>query len=139
MNSANGMNTTSPHHKRDTTMTSLTDTVLGENTEQRDGEPLHKGSMFTVQSPASEAPTDPPTRTHPRLLRDQKVDSDVIPPDGNIDYRTLVLCFDGTGDQFDADNSNIVRFCTCLNKEDHTKQMVYYQASHRCPSRLSHI
>ncbi|KAF9076900.1 hypothetical protein BDP27DRAFT_1312790 [Rhodocollybia butyracea] len=110
MKNANGMNTTNSHHKQDTTMTSFTDTVLGENNEQRDGEPLRKGSKFTVQSPAN-----------------RKVDSDVIPPHENIDHRTLILCFDGTGDQFDADNSNIVQFCTCLYKEDHTKQMVYYQ------------
>ncbi|KAF8878551.1 hypothetical protein BD779DRAFT_1447630 [Infundibulicybe gibba] len=43
-------------------------------------------------------------------------------------FRTLVLCFDGTGDQFDADNSNIVELFTMLKKDDHEKQMVYYQA-----------
>jgi len=42
--------------------------------------------------------------------------------------RTLVLCFDGTGDQFDDDNSNIVQLVTMLKKDDKTKQMVYYQA-----------
>ncbi|KAG6810879.1 hypothetical protein H0H92_009971 [Tricholoma furcatifolium] len=42
--------------------------------------------------------------------------------------RTLVLCFDGTGDQFDSDNSNIVEFFTMLKKDDREKQMVYYQA-----------
>ncbi|KAF8643150.1 hypothetical protein AX16_009194 [Volvariella volvacea WC 439] len=42
--------------------------------------------------------------------------------------RTLVLCFDGTGDQFDADNSNIVEFFSALKKDDRTEQMVYYQA-----------
>ncbi|KAG5735939.1 hypothetical protein E4T56_gene1939 [Termitomyces sp. T112] len=41
---------------------------------------------------------------------------------------TLVLCFDGTGDQFDSDNSNIVQFFTMLKKDDREKQMVYYQA-----------
>ncbi|KAG5340142.1 hypothetical protein E4T56_gene19446 [Termitomyces sp. T112] len=41
---------------------------------------------------------------------------------------TLVLCFDGTGDQFDSDNSNIVEFFTMLKKDDREKQMVYYQA-----------
>src|ERR1700733_14031970 len=41
--------------------------------------------------------------------------------------RTLVLCFDGTGDCFDADNSNIVRFVSLLKKDDQTKQLVYYQ------------
>ncbi|KAM6490034.1 Uncharacterized alpha/beta hydrolase domain (DUF2235) domain containing protein [Amanita muscaria] len=42
--------------------------------------------------------------------------------------RTLVLCFDGTGDQFDNDNSNIVQLVSMLKKDDKTKQMVYYQA-----------
>ncbi|TFK60892.1 hypothetical protein BDN72DRAFT_965473 [Pluteus cervinus] len=43
-------------------------------------------------------------------------------------FRTLVLCFDGTGDQFDADNSNIVQLFSMLKKDDRSKQMVYYQA-----------
>jgi hypothetical protein len=51
--------------------------------------------------------------------------NDIIPP--KHPYRTLVLCFDGTGDQFDADNSNIVEFFRLLKKDDSTKQMVYYQ------------
>ncbi|KZT35052.1 hypothetical protein SISSUDRAFT_1025828 [Sistotremastrum suecicum HHB10207 ss-3] len=42
--------------------------------------------------------------------------------------RTLVLCFDGTGDQFDDDNSNIVRLFQLLKKNDPTRQMCYYQA-----------
>ena len=66
---------------------------------------------------------------------------DVLPP--AHDYRTLVLCFDGTGDQFDADvcvdglsllrsspshqNSNIVQFFSMLKKDDPSEQMVYYQ------------
>jgi type VI secretion system (T6SS) phospholipase Tle1-like effector len=49
----------------------------------------------------------------------------VIPPKHSS--RTLVLCFDGTGDQFDADNSNIVQFVSLLKKDDSTKQLVYYQ------------
>lgn len=49
----------------------------------------------------------------------------VIPPDH--EGRTLVLCFDGTGDQFDADNSNIVQLVSLLKKDDRTKQLVYYQ------------
>ncbi|KAJ7785468.1 hypothetical protein B0H14DRAFT_3584296 [Mycena olivaceomarginata] len=52
--------------------------------------------------------------------------SAVIPPDHP--FRTLVLCFDGTGDQFDNDNSNIVHLFSMLPKGDRTKQMVYYQA-----------
>jgi hypothetical protein len=50
-----------------------------------------------------------------------------IPPDHEGGYRTLVLCFDGTGDQFDADNSNIVQLVALLKKSDRSKQMVYYQ------------
>lgn len=49
----------------------------------------------------------------------------IIPPEHP--FRTLVLCFDGTGDQFDSDNSNIVEFFSMLPKADRTKQMVYYQ------------
>ncbi|KAI5121318.1 hypothetical protein M0805_003785 [Coniferiporia weirii] len=42
--------------------------------------------------------------------------------------RTLVLCFDGTGDQFDDDNSNVIQFLSCLKKDDEKQQLVYYQA-----------
>ncbi|KAF8873256.1 hypothetical protein CPB84DRAFT_1854095 [Gymnopilus junonius] len=49
-----------------------------------------------------------------------------IPP--NHKHRTLVLCFDGTGDQFDDDNSNIVNFFTMLKKDSPEQQLVYYQA-----------
>ncbi|PPQ95701.1 hypothetical protein CVT26_008382 [Gymnopilus dilepis] len=51
---------------------------------------------------------------------------DTVPP--THPFRTLVLCFDGTGDQFDADNSNIVEFFAMLRKDDPEKQLVYYQA-----------
>ncbi|KAH9932412.1 hypothetical protein B0H21DRAFT_92677 [Amylocystis lapponica] len=66
---------------------------------------------------------------HPQLR--EAVDAgapfhDVIPPDHAA--RTLVLCFDGTGDQFDADNSNVVQLFSMLKKGDRTQQMVYYQA-----------
>ncbi|KAJ3554112.1 hypothetical protein NM688_g3270 [Phlebia brevispora] len=43
-------------------------------------------------------------------------------------HRTLVLCFDGTGDQFDDDNSNIVQLLAMLRKDDNAQQLVYYQA-----------
>lgn len=59
----------------------------------------------------------------------------VIPPEH--DHRTLVLCFDGTGDQFDADNSNIVQLVSLLKKNDRNKQMVYYQVSSHQPEYSS--
>jgi uncharacterized protein (DUF2235 family) len=49
----------------------------------------------------------------------------VIPPEH--DARTLIVCFDGTGDQFDADNSNVVQLVSLLKRDDRTKQLVYYQ------------
>ncbi|KAI7694561.1 hypothetical protein KC322_g10347 [Hortaea werneckii] len=41
--------------------------------------------------------------------------------------RTIVICLDGTGDKFDADNSNIVELVQCL-KKDSPKQITYYQS-----------
>ncbi|KAI0688127.1 hypothetical protein BC835DRAFT_1408164 [Cytidiella melzeri] len=49
-------------------------------------------------------------------------------PHASSPPRTLVLCFDGTGDQFDTDNSNVVQFFSMLKKDDRRQQMVYYQA-----------
>ncbi|KAG2144680.1 uncharacterized protein EDB93DRAFT_1087441 [Suillus bovinus] len=51
---------------------------------------------------------------------------DVLPPAHT--NRTLVLCFDGTGDQFSSDNSNIVQLFSMLVKDNPALQMVYYQA-----------
>ncbi|KAF7302364.1 Zn(2)-C6 fungal-type domain-containing protein [Mycena chlorophos] len=53
-----------------------------------------------------------------------------IPPadDPTRQHRTLVLCFDGTGDQFDDDNSNVVNLFAMLQKDDPSRQLVYYQA-----------
>ncbi|KAG8707880.1 hypothetical protein FRC09_001563 [Ceratobasidium sp. 395] len=42
--------------------------------------------------------------------------------------RNLVLCFDGTGQQYDEDNTNIVRLFGLLGKRDPSRQMAYYQA-----------
>ncbi|KAH9897659.1 hypothetical protein C8Q73DRAFT_366292 [Cubamyces lactineus] len=67
-------------------------------------------------------------------------DLDIVPP--SHPARTLVLCFDGTGDQFDSDNSNVVSFFSLLKKDDRKEQMVYYQtgigtySSHQNVSRL---
>ncbi|CAE6454862.1 unnamed protein product [Rhizoctonia solani] len=52
----------------------------------------------------------------------------VVPDLASHTGRNLIVCFDGTGDQYDQDNSNIVRFVQLLKKDDRSKQMVYYQA-----------
>lgn len=55
-----------------------------------------------------------------RALEDSK--------DANNHPRTLVICLDGTGDQFDNDNSNIVNFVSCLKKHSPAEQVTYYQS-----------
>ncbi|PBK63020.1 hypothetical protein ARMSODRAFT_894919 [Armillaria solidipes] len=69
------------------------------------------------------------TTVGPEENAERSVPKDIpttIPP--KHESRTLVLCFDGTGDQFDADNSNIVQLCSLLKRDDRSQQMVYYQA-----------
>jgi hypothetical protein len=41
--------------------------------------------------------------------------------------RTLVLCFDGTSNEYDADNTNVVKLFALL-KKDYDDQLCYYQA-----------
>ncbi|CDO73380.1 hypothetical protein BN946_scf185013.g14 [Trametes cinnabarina] len=73
----------------------------------------------------STAPTDSPAPTRHPSSSDIG-NSDIIPP--YHPARTLVLCFDGTGDQFNTDNSNIVTLFSLLMKDDRNEQMVYYQS-----------
>ncbi|KAF7335088.1 hypothetical protein MVEN_02259400 [Mycena venus] len=54
------------------------------------------------------------------------VSSTVVPPDNK--HRCLILCFDGTWDQFSTHNSNVVQLVSALEKDDREKQMVYYQS-----------
>ncbi|KAI0045411.1 hypothetical protein FA95DRAFT_1583363 [Auriscalpium vulgare] len=42
--------------------------------------------------------------------------------------RTLVLCFDGTSDEYDDDNTNVVKFYSLLQKDRAQDQLCYYQA-----------
>ncbi|GAB1521582.1 hypothetical protein RhiTH_004679 [Rhizoctonia solani] len=79
---------------------------------------------------SSDAPARPePTAVQPGPSETTISFPQVIPPvDGlALSGRSLVLCFDGTGDQYDHDNSNIVRFVQLLKKDDKKRQMVYYQ------------
>ncbi|KAF8650269.1 hypothetical protein AX16_005323 [Volvariella volvacea WC 439] len=86
----------------------------------------------TVKSDYASPDTDPypefPKVTSPSTPNGNATqeDSDTVPPTHK--HRTLVLCFDGTGDQFDDDNSNVVNFFSLLKKDDPSKQLVYYQA-----------
>ncbi|KAI3318804.1 hypothetical protein HD806DRAFT_511020 [Xylariaceae sp. AK1471] len=62
-------------------------------------------------------------RRLPRILRALKNKED-----GENHPRTLIICLDGTGDQFDNDNSNIVHFVSCLKKHSPDQQVTYYQS-----------
>ena len=54
-------------------------------------------------------------------------ESNIIPPASTRAHRTLVLCFDGTGNEFDAQNSNVIKFYSMLKKDSWNDQRVYYQ------------
>ncbi|KLO14758.1 hypothetical protein SCHPADRAFT_850596 [Schizopora paradoxa] len=41
--------------------------------------------------------------------------------------RVLILCFDGTSDQFGTENSNVVKFYSLLKKDAEEEQLCYYQ------------
>lgn len=92
---------------------------------------LGLGSASSGPTVASSSPRPLPDalpRPHPErsaVSLNRRICPPVIPPTHT--NRTLVLCFDGTGDQFDADNSNIVKLVSLLKKDDSSKQMVYYQ------------
>ncbi|KAJ7598622.1 hypothetical protein C8J56DRAFT_1039511 [Mycena floridula] len=104
----------------------------------------HQGSSGHVQEPTTlsstetvldvQQPTRPPVsvvseKPHPIRQSDTvgpRLLGSTIPPEHS--QRNLILCFDGTGDQFDNDNSNVVSFFSALKKDDRTKQMAYYQA-----------
>ncbi|KAI0368947.1 hypothetical protein BV20DRAFT_947314 [Pilatotrama ljubarskyi] len=97
--------------------------------------PQQSSSTDAEQSPTStwgkstRYPSTVPTDS-PRMSRhsssSETGDSDIVPP--YHPARTLVLCFDGTGDQFDTDNSNVISFFSMLKKDDRNEQMVYYQS-----------
>ena len=46
-----------------------------------------------------------PTRTRPEAIHEPQWTDNVVPPCHKS--RTLIVCFDGTGDKFDADVSHI--------------------------------
>jgi hypothetical protein len=66
----------------------------------------------------------------------QATSSSSLPPFiGQIPHagKMLIVCFDGTGNDFNADNSNIVQLVSMLKRDDQTKQMVYYQVCQWLP------
>ncbi|KAJ7483420.1 hypothetical protein FB451DRAFT_1393527 [Mycena latifolia] len=112
-----------PTHALEATMDSMTDTIV-EHTESS-GPHGRSINATVVESAPSSVPSSP--RSFDETDQCDASLLTFIPPPAN-EHRCLILCFDGTGDQFDADNSNIVQLVSALKKDDRTKQMVYYQS-----------
>jgi len=47
--------------------------------------------------------------------------------EAKTDGRTIVLCFDGTGNEFSDNITNVLKLYQLLKKEDDKKQLCYYQ------------
>ncbi|KAI0642187.1 hypothetical protein C8Q79DRAFT_1013487 [Trametes meyenii] len=90
--------------------------------------PPHPGAYRTsLESGSEQSRLRPITPTSVHSTSSELGDIDTIPPYDPTAPRTLILCFDGTGNQFDTDNSNVIKFFTLLKKDDRREQMVYYQ------------
>lgn len=116
-------------HVQEPTALSLTETIVERReaaTQDSTSLGIENIEKTTSPKPLVGTASRPPLRE--RTTFDARTLPPVIPPDHP--HRTLVLCFDGTGDQFDADNSNIVQLVSLLKKDDRSKQLVYYQV--RC-------
>ncbi|KAK0474468.1 hypothetical protein EDD18DRAFT_239528 [Armillaria luteobubalina] len=112
-----------PLHECGITSLSTAETIVG------DVERTFLIPELGADIPQTTVPADASaSRKHPvkEETLDPNTTSEFVPPDHK--HRTLVLCFDGTGDQFDSDNSNIVQLFSLLKKDDRSKQMVYYQS-----------
>ncbi|KAI0354700.1 hypothetical protein OH77DRAFT_1521587 [Trametes cingulata] len=103
-----------------------TPSSLGTRLQNRSCSPA-RSARTSCESGHSHLRPTTPTSVH--SSSSELGDNDIIPPPCDPRApRTLVLCFDGTGDQFDSDNSNVVKFFSLLKKDDRREQMVYYQA-----------
>jgi len=95
-------------------------------------------NLKSSSQPVQEQVQDVPQRTEsPIPLSPTSQDSEqtainpvdeIIPHPDEVKHRNLILCFDGTGDQFDGDNSNIVQLFSLLKRDDPSRQLVYYQS-----------
>jgi len=118
-------------HKQEPTTFSSTGTVVDHGEKTAPSFPPEFLPPVTASHSTDSDPGYVPGKTEKHGLGEKPDSSStpsIIPPRLEGDNRTLVLCFDGTGDQFDSDNSNVVQFVSLLAKKDRYKQMVYYQA-----------
>jgi Uncharacterized alpha/beta hydrolase domain (DUF2235) len=127
------------NHMQESTAISFTDTVV----DYHDGhERPHMSPTISGNSaPSPVSPTGTCVNSDGDFKQHKSVSTEsvvpgadgepAIPPrsDPAFKCRTLVVCFDGTGDQFDDDNSNVVNFVSLLKKDVPAQQMVYYQVA----------
>ncbi|KDR83173.1 hypothetical protein GALMADRAFT_221114 [Galerina marginata CBS 339.88] len=114
-------------HAQEPTVLSLTGTIV-EGASPSPSDAYFSG--FETRPTTTDPPAMPQYHEKPMpQRRDNTLDPRNVPPviPPNHSSRTLIVCFDGTGDQFDSDNSNIVQLVSLLKKDDSTKQLVYYQ------------
>jgi Uncharacterized alpha/beta hydrolase domain (DUF2235) len=119
----------SGHHLKDATSYSISETVIDQ--EHSRAPSGSSGFATLVSDSVSVTPPEDYTKPlpHTRHTFSKPTIPAVIPPPQDRKGRTLVLCFDGTGDQFDLDNSNVVQLVSLLQKDEKAQQMVYYQVS----------
>lgn len=92
-------------HVKSISTTSLADTAV--NHDQGTQSKFSDSATVTSSSPQQSSFVKSPVQAE--ALHTPPT-PDIIPPDHP--FRTLVLCFDGTGDQFDADVIiSLLRFC----------------------------
>lgn len=56
-----------------------------------------------------------------------RLEVQVTMPETTHHGRTLIILLDGTSNQFDATNTNVVKLCQVLRMDDRARQMIYYQ------------
>ncbi len=117
-------------HVQQPSTLSTASTVVNTNNDNPSKE---SGQAVTTRFPDRSKGLEPGRQTTPPGEHNDPNSSlpAYIPDATSFTGKMLVLCFDGTGDQFDSDNSNIVQLVLMLKKDDKTKQMVYYQVRRR--------
>jgi Uncharacterized alpha/beta hydrolase domain (DUF2235) len=94
-----------------------------KNTKRRSSYPVQSLEFTPHPEPPPDSYYEKIRPRLPRTIRALKDSSE-----SSHHPRTLVICLDGTGDQFDNDNSNIVHFVSCLKKHSPAEQVTYYQS-----------
>lgn len=61
------------------------------------------------------------------LFTGLRLEVQVTMPETTHHGRTLIILLDGTSNQFDATNTNVVKLCQVLRMDDRARQMIYYQ------------